>query len=152
MVPQKCDGPCGRTLMIWDCTTFWCRAGEERNDLGKIHLCDDCLPPTKVTVDKLMLLDFKRKALHHSASPAELEEFAAAQRAMKREHDAGFTEPEDGSEARYDKRKAEHPWLKHTAWWFVHNCVAHVLIGILPLKPFFTFHDWTSRKMHGKDA
>ncbi len=140
MVPQKCDGPCGRTLMIWDCTTFWCRTGDTHDDLGEIHLCDDCLPPTKVKVDKRMLLDFKYK---NDPEPIV--------RRPKAEP-LGFSEPEDGSEARYDKRKAEHPWLKHTAWWFVHNCVAHVLIGILPLKPFFTFHDWTSRKMHGKDA
>lgn len=124
--------------MIWDCTTFWCRAGEDHNDLGKIHLCDDCLPPTKVNVDKLMLLDFKyKKDQKPTVSRPKTEPL-------------GFSEPEDGSEARYNKRKTEHPWWKHTGWWLVHNCISHVLIGVLPLKPFFQFHDWTSRKMHGR--
>lgn len=32
-------------------------------------------------------------------------------------------------------------------WWLVHNLIAHVLIGLFPFKPFFQFHDWTSRRM-----
>jgi hypothetical protein len=156
MVPQKCDGPCQRTLMVWDVTTVWCRFGD---DLGEAHLCRDCLPRERFEVDKEMSLDFKRKKTpeEKAKTATRLQELEAdtlvkmrqAVFAAKR-FDPGFTKPEPGSEVRYDKRKAEHPWLKHTAWWFVHNCVAHVLIGILPLKPFFQFHDWTSRKMHGK--
>jgi len=62
----------------------------------------------------------------------------------------GFDDPEDGSEARYDKRVAERPWLSHRLWWFVHNVISHPLIGIAPWRPFFRFHDWTSRRMHGR--
>jgi hypothetical protein len=62
----------------------------------------------------------------------------------------GFNEPEAGAEQRYLARKAAHPWTAHTFWWLVHNAVAHPLIAFLPLRPFFAFHDWTSRRMHGK--
>jgi hypothetical protein len=61
----------------------------------------------------------------------------------------GFDGPEDGSEERYDERKKEVPWATHTFWWVIHNCVAHVLIGVLPFRASFDLHDWTSRKMHG---
>jgi hypothetical protein len=115
--------------MIWDTHLFETKVYEGNSYVAlRGHLCDDCLPLERLT-DRRPIEDNRLK------SKLKL---------------GDFTKPEDGSEARYDKRKAERPWLKHTAWWFVHNCVAHVLIGILPLKPFFEFHDWTSRKMHGK--
>jgi hypothetical protein len=62
----------------------------------------------------------------------------------------GFDAPEDGSQGRYVKRRAERPWTAHTFWWVVHNAVAHPLIAVLPIKPLFSFHDWSSRKMHGR--
>jgi len=62
----------------------------------------------------------------------------------------GFNEPEDGSRERYRERRASIPWAQHTAWWVVHNVIAHPLIGVLPVGPAFAFHDWTSRKMHGR--
>lgn len=62
----------------------------------------------------------------------------------------GFNDVEDGSQERYRKRKTVVPWSKHTAWWLVHNCLAHPLIGVLPVRMAFQFHDWTSRKMHGR--
>jgi hypothetical protein len=62
---------------------------------------------------------------------------------------AGFDRPEDGSERRYTQRSAERPWAAHTFWWLVHNVVAHSLIAVVPRRPCFDFHDWTSRKMHG---
>ena len=65
------------------------------------------------------------------------------------EETRGFTEPEDGSEGRYHKRVQARPWASHTFWWVVHNNLAHALIGVLPIKPMFDFHDYTSRKMHG---
>lgn len=40
------------------------------------------------------------------------------------------------------------PVIEHHFWWLLHNCVAHMLIGIIPIKLFFTFHDWTSRKLN----
>lgn len=63
--------------------------------------------------------------------------------------DFGFTEPEDGVEARYEKHKAKVPWVRNKAWWILHNSVAHPLIGVLPVRWAFRFHDWTSRRMHG---
>lgn len=62
----------------------------------------------------------------------------------------GFAEPEDGSEARYEKRRASQSPMRHAFWWWAHNCVAHPLIGLLPRRFAFEFHDWTSRKLHGK--
>jgi hypothetical protein len=62
----------------------------------------------------------------------------------------GFDKPEDGSENRYDERRERQPALRHRFWWFVHNAVAHPLIAIVPRHFAFEFHDWTSRKLHGK--
>lgn len=61
----------------------------------------------------------------------------------------GFNKPEDGSEERYKKRQLDVPWAAHQFWWFVHNNIAHPLIGVLPIRVFFRFHDYTSRRMHG---
>lgn len=65
----------------------------------------------------------------------------------------GFDKPEDGSEERYHDRwslwtGAKLGGLQHYGWWLAHNLVAHPLIGLIPLKPLFAFHDWTSRRMH----
>jgi hypothetical protein len=49
---------------------------------------------------------------------------------------------ENGSKNRFDK-----VFKNHYGWWLVHNLIAHILIGILPIEPFFEFHDWTSIKM-----
>lgn len=38
--------------------------------------------------------------------------------------------------------------LIHHFWWFVHNVICHPLIGLCPIKPFFDFHDYTSRKIN----
>src|SRR5688500_5368894 len=62
----------------------------------------------------------------------------------------GFERPEPGAHERYDQRRKTRPWTAHTFWWVVHNAVAHPLIAVIPRKPFFRFHDWTSYKMHGK--
>lgn len=65
----------------------------------------------------------------------------------------GFDQPEDGSEDRFYKRLEDFrqkaiPVAVHHAWWVVHNCVAHPLIGLIPIKTFFNFHDYTSRKIN----
>ena len=65
-------------------------------------------------------------------------------------HKHGFDKPEDGSENRYDERRERQPAARHTFWWLLHNCVAHPLIGIVPKRFAFEFHDWTSRKLHGR--
>jgi len=61
----------------------------------------------------------------------------------------GFKTPEDGSGKRYADRRAKTPWARHTFWWVLHNAVAHPLIAFIPVRFFFRFHDWTSRRMHG---
>lgn len=40
--------------------------------------------------------------------------------------------------------------LPHHFWWFVHNCVAHPLIGLVPVKQAFEFHDYTSKKINAE--
>ena len=64
----------------------------------------------------------------------------------------GFDHPEDGSGDRFASRRKKYnvPWTDHTFWWLVHNVISHPLIGFLPLKPFFGFHDWTSRRLHAR--
>ena len=62
---------------------------------------------------------------------------------------------ETGAEERFEKRVQsfkdnDRPLIKHHLWWFIHNCVAHPLIGVLPNKATFDFHDWTSKKINGK--
>lgn len=62
---------------------------------------------------------------------------------------------ETGAEERFESRlevfkKEDKPVYKHHIWWFIHNCVAHPLIGIAPCKSTFDFHDWTSKKINGK--
>jgi hypothetical protein len=69
----------------------------------------------------------------------------------------GFDRDEDGSEERFHDRKRlfkkafnDLPLTRYYFWWLIHNCISHPLIGILPIKPLFDFHDWTSSKMHPK--
>ena len=40
---------------------------------------------------------------------------------------------------------------RHHFWWFVHNCIAHVGIGLFPCKKTFKFHDYTSDKINLND-
>jgi hypothetical protein len=59
---------------------------------------------------------------------------------------------ETGSEDRFKAQTDAHaplPVIEHRAWWLVHNLIAHPLIGILPVRFAFKFHDWTSRQMSG---
>lgn len=51
---------------------------------------------------------------------------------------------EAGSHERYRSRP------RHTFWWIIHNCVAHPMIGVAPVKVCFDFHDFTSRKINEK--
>ena len=64
-----------------------------------------------------------------------------------------FARDETGSEQRFHDR--EPLWegtklggVRHAFWWALHNCVAHPMIGVLPIKATFDFHDWTSRRLH----
>lgn len=66
-----------------------------------------------------------------------------------------FIGSEDGSLERFYQRievfkKKTIPLAWHHGWWIVHNCIAHPLIGIAPIKSFFKFHDYTSHKINAK--
>lgn len=74
---------------------------------------------------------------------------------VKKDEDGFLSSDEAGAAKRFEARVAvfqqeEKPVYKHHFWWFVHNCVAHPMIGILPNKTTFDFHDWTSKKINGK--
>lgn len=94
----------------------------------------------------------KKRVYAEGATPpgTEGDWFAMETRKPPLDPNAGFIEPEDGSEERYLRRRQARPWTAHTFWWIVHNAVAHPLIAFLPFRPLFQFHDWTSRRMHGK--
>jgi hypothetical protein len=73
----------------------------------------------------------------------------------KKKEEEFLSSDEAGAEKRFKKRvntfkKEDKPVYKHHFWWFVHNCVAHPLIGMLPNKTTFDFHDWSSKKINGK--
>jgi hypothetical protein len=62
--------------------------------------------------------------------------------------DYGEGGPKDrGAQARYEERKEKVPLRRLVFWWFVHNSIAHPLIGVLPIKPFFDFHNWTAKRI-----
>lgn len=42
------------------------------------------------------------------------------------------------------------PVIEHHFWWLIHNIIAHTLIGLIPIKLFFNFHDWTSKKLNAQ--
>jgi hypothetical protein len=62
---------------------------------------------------------------------------------------------DEGSAERFEHRLKVFKERKmsiavHNWWWFVHNVIAHPMIGIAPCKRTFAFHDWTSRKINGE--
>lgn len=114
---------CGETTVIWDL---------ERHSGGLRHRKGECPATTPTT-------KLKRPPTHDVAA-ADAIEAATSQ----------FNRPEDGSQQRFIDRRAKQPWAAHTFWWALHNVVAHPLIGLVPIRMFFRFHDWTSRRMHGR--
>lgn len=81
--------------------------------------------------------------------------FKEIEEQQKQEDDGFMSSDETGAEQRFEGRvavfqKENKPVYKHHFWWFVHNCVAHPMIGIWPSKKTFDFHDWTSKKINGK--
>lgn len=127
MVSVKCE-VCGKSEIIWDMT---------KTSTGYVHpACWNEMPTPPNGAPR-------RKTTHDETAADAVETAAAV-------HARGFDGPEDGSQRRYNKRNAERPWVTHRFWWLVHNAVSHPLIALVPLKPMFDFHDWTSRKMHGK--
>lgn len=143
MVPADC-AICKKRLMIWDVNTFYCR---RPMGIGEVQICRVCVPNELLLEEDGVQLDFITKEQQEIRIAATRDRI---NNLKEQKHDRGFTKPENGSQDRFDLRKKEVPWFKHTLWWFIHNCVAHPLIGILPLTSFFKFHDWTSVKMHGK--
>ena len=49
---------------------------------------------------------------------------------------------------RFKARKSSFPRTRHAFWWVLHNCIAHIGIGLVPIKITFQFHDWTSKKLN----
>lgn len=140
---EPCEG-CGTQVIIFDLT---------KTPTG--YRCDEC---QKERVAELV---------DDPALQAAAERFIRNQRESDERHplqkEFGFDKPEDGSERRFIFDEVRHggrpldgvrtpsvPWIKFRFWWWVHNVVAHSLIGVLPRRTFFKFHDYTSRKMHGK--
>jgi len=59
------------------------------------------------------------------------------------------------SHARYLHRRqrfvasgVSFPRARHAAWWLLHNCVAHLAIGLAPCAGSFWLHDATSRRLN----
>ena len=115
---------CGEDAIIWDLEKY---AG------GFRHRNNEC--PSTVETLKMR----KRKPTHDESAADAVEASTGP-----------FARPEDGSEQRYKDRRKYRPWLAHSFWWIVHNGLSHPLIAVLPFKPLFMFHDWTSKKMHGR--
>ena len=46
------------------------------------------------------------------------------------------------------KTNKSFPRTRHAFWWLLHNCVAHIAIGLVPVKASFALHDWTSKKLN----
>lgn len=60
-----------------------------------------------------------------------------------------------GAEKRYKYRQSKWnkkvkvlPKQKHYFWWFVHNCVSHPILGLVPCEKTVNFHDWTSKHLN----
>lgn len=125
---------CGENAIIWDLERY---AGGYRHKNGM------CVTTSSATTTRL-----KRPPTHDESAADAVE--AASTHKHEANEVRGFDRPEDGSAQRYVARRSARPWVAHTFWWVVHNAVSHLLIGLVPIKPFFRFHDWTSRKMHGR--
>jgi len=57
----------------------------------------------------------------------------------------------NGAAGRYEVRKKwfqndgePNPKLRHQAFWFIHNCVAHPMLGLFPNRQAVQFHSLTS--------
>jgi DNA-directed RNA polymerase subunit RPC12/RpoP len=140
---EPCAG-CGENTIIFDLT---------RTKTG--YFCKKCSDKVIEEIAKDPKLQDAVKAF------AESRPEATGRHPLQREF--GFDKPEDGSERRFVFNAVKHgerppgvtqpvtvPWVKYRFYWWLHNVVAHSLIGIAPRRTFFRFHDWTSRKMYGR--
>ncbi|MCB9742381.1 MAG: hypothetical protein H6741_06210 [Alphaproteobacteria bacterium] len=46
------------------------------------------------------------------------------------------------------KKHRALPLLRHHAWWLVHNCASHPLLGLRVSASTIWFHDWTSQHLN----
>ena len=46
----------------------------------------------------------------------------------------------------------ENGYIKHSALWFFHNCIAHPILGIIPSKHTVKLHEWASKKLANKST
>jgi hypothetical protein len=141
---EPCAG-CGNDTIIFDLT---------RTKRG--YFCKACSDKVIDEIAKDPAIQAAAQEYTNSRTKAE-----AAIHPLQKAH--GFTKPEDGSERRFVFNAVKQgekepgmpqpitvPWVKFRFWWLVHNAVAHPLIAVAPRRRFFEFHDYTSRKMHGK--
>ena len=136
---EDCAG-CGSSTIIFDLT---------RTKRG--YYCKGCQEKVIEEIAKDPLVQEAAKAFNDARAIRVDDELRPIQpiRPNLIQDEFGFKNPEDGSEERYKQRQLDVPWVKHQFWWFVHNNIAHPLIGVLPFRVFFRFHDYTSRRMHG---
>lgn len=76
---------------------------------------------------------------------------------MKEDGYKPFIVEELGSEGRFPirerkfiKQDKRFPRAQHRFWWIMHNCIAHVAIGLFPHSKTFWLHDWTSKKLNAE--
>lgn len=67
-------------------------------------------------------------------------------------------DPKRTAYGRYEARKEDWAYLtdehwtwrfRHAFWWVLHNCIIHMLIGLIPCKKTMDLHDWSSQKLAG---
>lgn len=71
------------------------------------------------------------------------------------EQDQREDELAESSHARYLHRRqrfvasgVSFPRARHAGWWLLHNCVAHLAIGVVPSRWSFWLHDATSKRLN----
>ena len=127
---EDCAG-CGSSTIIFDLT---------RTRRG--YFCKGCQEKVIEEIAKDPAVQEAAKAFHDARTIRVEDELRPISPIRPNIQDEfGFKKPEDGSEERYKKRQLDVPWAKHQFWWFVHNNIAHPLIGVLPFRVFFRFHD-----------
>lgn len=122
---------CGEEAIVWDLEKI---GGGWRHRRGECPSTTPTVRLRRMPTHEESAADAVDSASYAKVDPAEIQ---------------GFDRPEHGSARRFDERKSRLPWLAHRFWWLVHNAVAHPLIAVMPIRPLFRFHDWTSKKMHG---
>lgn len=103
------------------------------------------------------LFDVKKRAQLSPEEKEELRKFFEARNAARRKwwpNPSLFNQKTSYERFRYRTeawrlRAKKFGQVRHMFWWLLHNCVIHLLIGILPIKPLFDLHDWSSVRLSG---